>query len=425
MGAHSLSASYSGDASFNASTTAAPVTFVITKAVSTANLSAGSNTIGLGASEALTLLVIATDNVPPPTGTATFFYGSTALGTVPLGADPFNAHVGQAVLNTTALPSGIDAVTATYSGDSNCSPATSSAVNVTVKQLATVAAVLTPNPFNEAQDFTLAIKASGPAGSAVPTGTAGFSGSGGGSEYSNFATLANGSVALGGSGNFFNLGPVTFTVTYSGDGTYAPVNSTVVSVDTLPFSVAGAPVTIAVPGATTGNAASVMIAPLGGFTGAVSLTCALSGSPAGAQFLPTCGMVPASDSITSASAATAMMTINSTAPTTGAASAAALKRTSWLRVGVGMGAFGILMLGVPRRNGARRSLRGVVFVLAMIGGLVCCGGGSSGGGGDGGGGGISGTTPASYTFVVTATTQGPNAGLATVSVTGTVTATIQ
>jgi hypothetical protein len=425
VGTHSLAASYSGDASFNASATTAPLTFVIIKATSTVNLSAAANTIGLGASEALTVLVIASDNVPPPTGTATFYSGSTALGTAPLGADPYNPHVGQAVLNTSALPLGIDAVTATYNGNSNCNPATSSPVNITVKQLATVSALLSPNPFNEAQDFTLTINVSGAAGSPVPTGAAGYYGAGVGATATDFAALVNGSTALTGGGNFFNIGIVTFTVEYTGDSVYAPVNVTVATSDTLPFSVVGTSVTIAAPGATAGNASNVIITPMGGFTGAVNLACKLSASPAGANYLPTCSVVPASVTISSATAATVMMKISSTAATSGAAVSPALKGMSWLGGGLGSGVFGILILLVPKRSRTRRSLLSLALVLAIIGGLVRCGGGTNGGGGGGGGGGISGTTSGSYLFVITATTPGPNAGLPTVSVNGSVTATIQ
>ncbi len=423
VGSHSLGASYSGDASFNASATAAPLTFVITKAASTVNLAAGANTIGLGSSEALTLLVIASDNVPPPTGTATFYFGSTALGTVTLGADPYNPHVGQAVLNTSALPLGIDTVTATYNGDSNCNPATSSPVTVTVKQAAMVSAVLSPNPFNEAQGFTLTINVAGVAGSPAPTGGAGYSAVGGFASASDFATLVNGSVALSGSGNFFGVGSVTFTVEYSGDARYAPATATVVSADTLPFSLSGTAVTIAAPGATTGNASNLAITPMGGFTGAVNLSCKLNTSPAGAQYAPTCSVAPGSVTINSASAGTAMMTINSTAASSGAAVSPASQHTSRLALGLGLGVFGVSILAVPKRGRTRRSLLSLLFVLAMIGGLVRCGGGGSGGGG--GGGGIAGTTPGSYTFDLFGVTPGPNAGLPTVLVHSTITVTIQ
>src|SRR5437660_1441083 len=124
-GTHSVGASYSGDASFNASSSTTPITFTITKATPTINIDANPKTIGLGFATTLTALVIASNVVPPPTGTVTFNLGSTALGSASLGPDPFNSHVGQATLSVNSLPLGTDSVAATYNGDSNVLPATS------------------------------------------------------------------------------------------------------------------------------------------------------------------------------------------------------------------------------------------------------------------------------------------------------------
>jgi hypothetical protein len=79
------------------------------------------------------------------------------------------------------------------------------------------------------------------------------------------------------------------------------------------FSLSGTNLTIAV-GASTGNTATVSITPLAGFTGAVSLTCAVTG-PSGASSPATCSL-PASVSVTANAAATATLTLDSTATTT-------------------------------------------------------------------------------------------------------------
>src|SRR5256886_1103074 len=92
-GTHSLGASYSGDASFQASSSTTPLTFRITKAAPTVNLSASASRIAVGSTTELTLLVVASNTAPPPTGTATFYFGSTVLGTASLDPDPFNLHV--------------------------------------------------------------------------------------------------------------------------------------------------------------------------------------------------------------------------------------------------------------------------------------------------------------------------------------------
>ena len=53
-----------------------------------------------------------------PTGTVTFTFGTTTLGTAPINGK------GQAVLSTKALPRGSDEVTASYAGSTDYSAAT-------------------------------------------------------------------------------------------------------------------------------------------------------------------------------------------------------------------------------------------------------------------------------------------------------------
>src|SRR5260370_25657217 len=71
----------------------------------------------------------ATVNPPPgsasPTGTLTFYDGSTPIGTVPLSGY-------QAVLQYSGLSAGTHEVTAVYSGDTNFVSVTSNAVTETV-----------------------------------------------------------------------------------------------------------------------------------------------------------------------------------------------------------------------------------------------------------------------------------------------------
>ncbi len=153
-GAHSVTASYSGDASFNASTSTAPFVFTVTKATTSLQLSGSYSPVPLGLPTPLTLLAVASDTAAPPTGTATFYNGSTVLGTATLGADPYNPAVGQAVLNVSTLPLGLNSVTAKYSGDANNNPATAAPVTISVLQNPVLSATLSPNPSNSAQYFT-------------------------------------------------------------------------------------------------------------------------------------------------------------------------------------------------------------------------------------------------------------------------------
>jgi outer membrane protein assembly factor BamB len=172
-------------------------------------------------------------------------------------------------------------------------------------------------------------------------------------------------------------------------------------------SVSGTSVTIAAPGATTGNTSAVTIAPVNGFVGVVSLACALTATPVGAQYPPICS-IPSSVSISGTSAATATMTIYSTAATSGALVYPWLNRTRWLAANGEAILAAMFLLGIPARGRRRRSLLNVAFVLAMLGSFVGCGGGGSNGGG------TSGTTPGTYTFTVTATGQGVPANTAVV-----------
>jgi FtsP/CotA-like multicopper oxidase with cupredoxin domain len=73
-----------------------------------------------------------------PTGTVTFSVGSTKLGTGTLNSS------GVATLATTALPTGSDAITAAYSGDTNFAASTSSPLTVDVRVPPTITSV-SPN----------------------------------------------------------------------------------------------------------------------------------------------------------------------------------------------------------------------------------------------------------------------------------------
>jgi hypothetical protein len=424
-GSHSLTAGYSGDASFKASASAPALGFTITKAATQVTLSASPSIIGAGSTVALTLLAVVSPTAPPPTGTATFYFGATVLGTATLGPAPYNPTVGAAALNAAGLPLGIDAITATYSGDANCNPAAAPAINVTVEQPVTLSATLNPNPFNEAQNFTVAVTVKGVASLPVPTGVVLLSATGVRSSYSDAETLVNGAATISGAGNFFNPGNVALTVSYNGDSNYAPAVTTIYSSDAAPFTISATPVVIAAPGATTGNTSTVTVTPGGNFVGAVALSCALSASPGGAQDPPSC-VIPSSVNITGTSAVTATMTINSTAASSGTASSAMVRpfpdRRRWLAGSGGAVLLGIALVGIPAPGRRRRSLLGCVFVLALCGILAGCHGkGSSGTAG----GGNAGTTPGTYTFTATASTPGPNAALPTVSASAQVTVTIQ
>jgi len=270
-----------------------------------------------------------------------------------------------------------------------------------VKEPSNLSASVNPSSVNQAESFTVMATVPGVAGSPAATGTVSFNAVGGSSSSSGTASLTNGSASYT-FANVFPVGTVSVAVSYSGDSVYAPANATIAVADTVPFSVSGTAVTIAAPGATTGNTSTVTVAPVNGFTGAVYLSCVLSTSPAGAQYPPSCS-IPASVNITGTSGATATMTIASTSPT----SAALVfswpnrmpwpNRMLWLAADGGGVLAGIFLLGIPARSRKRRVLLSLIVVLVLLGSFIGCGSESN----NGGGGGTPGTTPGSYTFTAT------------------------
>jgi subtilase family serine protease len=75
----------------------------------------------------------------------------------------------------------------------------------------------------------------------------------------------------------------------------------------------GGNITIPTLGATTGNSASVTVTPLGGFTGAVALTCAVTPT---SGTIPTCSLAPASVSLTGSAASISTLSVGTTTSTT-------------------------------------------------------------------------------------------------------------
>ncbi|MGA7159246.1 MAG: chitobiase/beta-hexosaminidase C-terminal domain-containing protein [Acidobacteriaceae bacterium] len=159
------------------------------------------------------------------------------------------------------------------------------------------------------------------------------------------------------------------------------------------FSVTGTAITLA-PGATTGNTSTISLTPWGGFTGVVSLSCTLS--PAAASDPATCS-IPASATISGATAQTVLLTVNTTSATS------SLNRPGtfpWGSVG-GTALACMFLFGMPaRRRKWTSNLLALLMCLFVLGGALGC---SGNGGGAGSGVGNPGTTPGAYVVTVTGT----------------------
>src|SRR5262249_34057163 len=148
VGSHSLSATYSGSASFAASTS--PTVTQVVNSPTTTSLASTPNPSVFGQTVTLTATV---SPVPPavgtPTGTVTFRDGATSLGVVTLVN-------GSASLTISTFAVGSHPLTAAYSGGGNFQASTSGTVTHTVNQGNTSTSLTsTPNPSNVGQTVTL------------------------------------------------------------------------------------------------------------------------------------------------------------------------------------------------------------------------------------------------------------------------------
>jgi hypothetical protein len=162
-GSHSITAKYSGDTNFSASTSPA-LTETVNAASTTTTVSSSLNPATYGQS------VTFTATVTPPAGTTasgsvTFLDGTTTLGTVTLS--------GNSAQWTATLLAGSHSISASYGGNGNLAASTSSAVVETVHQEATTISIgsnLNPSTSGQVVTFTATIQAAG----GSPTGTVGF-----------------------------------------------------------------------------------------------------------------------------------------------------------------------------------------------------------------------------------------------------------
>ena len=147
-GTYSITATYTGDTTFQASTSG-PAALVLSPLPDSLTFTAAPNPASVGQSVAFHITVPSAQGSAVPTGSVTFSFGAATLGTVTLDA------TGAASLSTTLLPAGTDTITAAYSGDANYLSA-SAAIQELVTLIATSTTLTsTPNPSYLAQAVTL------------------------------------------------------------------------------------------------------------------------------------------------------------------------------------------------------------------------------------------------------------------------------
>jgi len=193
------------------------------------------------------------------------------------------------------------------------------------------------------------------------------------------ATTTAGSYTItvtGTDGGTVETSTVTVTVNAAPAASYALTNSGGITVS---------------PGAISGNTTLVTITGSNGFTGTVDLTCAIT--PTAASDPATCGLAAASVQVSPTVIPSVVVTVNSTAATTGKND---MKKMLWPSAGGATLAL-VLFFGIPRRR-KWLAMLGLLIVIVAGAGIGCGGVNNTGGGG-----GNTGTTPGTYTVTVTGT----------------------
>ena len=207
VGSQAITAVYSGDTTY-APSTSAVLTQTVNLDSTTTKVTSSANPSVYGQSVTLTATVkAASPGSGTPTGTVTFYDGTTNLGSGTLsGGQPLFRHV---------LVIGSHSITAAYSGDTNFTASTSTALTQTVNQAGTTTAVVSvvnPSVYGQQLTFTATVSANSP-GSGTPTGTITFYS---GSTQLGTGTLSGGTASLTTS-PLLSVGNRTIKASYSGD----------------------------------------------------------------------------------------------------------------------------------------------------------------------------------------------------------------
>ena len=187
LGQHTITATYSGDASYGASNSA-PFSIPIQQANSLISLSASANLIGVGQSVTITATLFNSNHGSgflPPSGTVTFLSADgSPLGTAPLGANPSSGSTISSIAQLTITLTQPVTVSAKYGGDANYLGSVSAGtvtINIgnpdfTVKNSPTILALVAGQPgtanitVTPSLGFTGTVVLSCPASTSLPLG---------------------------------------------------------------------------------------------------------------------------------------------------------------------------------------------------------------------------------------------------------------
>src|SRR5580704_14088899 len=312
-GQHTITATYSGDTSFTAGP-AASTTVTITPAVTTlsAPIVGALNTFGSGIDAGVDVTGTSCGNLP--TGTITFFSGTTPIGSAAISAGINHntcALTGGGMINSEVLPLGVNTITAKYSGDGNYAAATSPPATTDVVISTTTGLTTSASTVTQFQSVTLtAVVTAQAAGGPALSGNVRFSST---NLTSTLCTvpIANGQAQC--TTTALPTGLQTITASYVGDTNYETSNGGV-NVNVTPgpdFSVVASPASITVASPGQSGSTSLMLSAMNGLTGTFNLVPQCANLPSES----TCAVSPASVTFSSTmTTTTVMLTVSTRAP---------------------------------------------------------------------------------------------------------------
>jgi len=359
------------------------------KSATATTVQVAPSTIEMGATTGVTLsaMVKPSSGSGTPTGTITFFNGTTQIGQ----AENLIAGTATANYDTSALGANSYSITAAYNGDTNYAASTSTPATLAVTSAqnpTSISLSISASPSASQSDLgsavTFTATVAHTAGSASPTGSVTF--------LNGTSTLGTGSLNSNGIATFttssLSANQYSITAAYAGDGSFAGSTSSAAAMSVVDFQLTASPSSVSISAPGQSATAALTLTPLDGFSQAVTYTC--TGLPAGAI----CSFVSSSTG--------ASLTITTTAATT-----AALRRSSAPGSAPALALLLPGLLGLFTACGRKRRSRAaaaLALITAISVGSFCLGcSGGLGSSGGGGGGGNSGTPTGSSSVVVTAT----------------------
>jgi hypothetical protein len=376
-GMHSITAVYSSDATYAASTSAAlsEVVDAPAKVATTTMLASSLNPSITGQSVTFSATVAGTtSNTPLPSGTVSFLDGTTSLGTGTLSTGAV------ATFTTSALTAGSHSITAVYSADSNYSASISAVltqvVNTPPKVATTTTVVSTPNPSSVGQSVNFTATVAGTTSNTpAPTGSVTF--------LNGTNTIGSGTLGASGTASVstttLTQGTHSITAQYAGDANYAASVSSALTqtVTAAPsFSIAISPTSLTLTQGATGTA-TVTATSVNGFNQAANFSC--SGLP---QFT-TCSFSPTSVTPAANGTASSTLTIMTDVATAQLDRAPQMGPSHENTVGLALvGGVGLLAMFRRRRIFLKHArLTSFVLALALLAGIATniagCGGNNS------------------------------------------------